>query len=232
MPDSEITGLVATTAGQLQSLISTLQLVVDAPTFTDAQKLALATLLYSSAVTANTNNYQAMTPKAFYDSVMNTTTRGIERAATDAEVTTKAGTGVLNAEDQTLMQSQWMVDWFRKEGIPNVYHYAGYAMAWQMVDYIDSMSVGNSVPLSPVLPAERTFDGALVTLLVGSILGEAYGIFKIPAQAGVKTSVPVFIGGSVRFYLTIDATRKFVSIEAAAAATYIRVSATIQATLK
>jgi hypothetical protein len=232
MGDSRIKDLAASvTSGQLSALLSTLQLVVDDPTFTDAKKIALLSLLYSGQVTSNANNYQAMTPKAFADSIMNTTTRGIERAATDQEITDKSGTGVLNAADQIKMQEQWVVDWFRKEVTPNIYHYAGYAMAWQSVDYIDSMSIGDSAPLSPTLESARTFDSALVTLLVSSNLGEAYGIYKIPAGSGIKTSIPVMIGGVLRFYLTINSTRKTISIEAAAVNSFIRVSATIQATL-
>lgn len=232
MADSRIKDLAASvTSGQLSALLSTLQFIVDDPTFTDAKKIALMSLLTSSQVTTNTNDYQAMTPKAFASSIMNETTRGIERAATTSEIQTKSGTAVLNAADQIIMQEQWQTDWFRKEGEPNIYYYAGYAMAWQMVDFINTMSIGSTAPLSPMLESARTFDSALVTLLVSSNLGEAYGIYKIPAGAGIKTTVPVMIGGVLRFYLTIDSTRKYINIESAASNSFIRVSATVQATL-
>lgn len=197
-----------------------------------AQHIVLAELLKTNTVEEGSNvDYQMVTPKAFAASVATTERKGIVEIATPEEIANKTANKVIQASDQTAMQTQWISDWFRKEGTPNVYHYAGYAVAWQMVDYIDSMSIGGSVPLSPVLPTDRTYDSALVTILISSGLGEAYGVYKIPAGAGVKTNVPVFIGGVVRFYLTIDATRKYVNIEAAASTTFIRVSATIQATL-
>ncbi|MBK8807761.1 MAG: hypothetical protein IPO21_14400 [Bacteroidales bacterium] len=197
-----------------------------------AQHIVLAELLKTTAVEeASTVDYQMVTPKAFAATVATTDRKGIVELATQEEIASKASNKVIQSSDQTAMQTQWISDWFRKEGEPNIYYYAGYAMAWQMVDFINTMSIGSTAPLSPMLESARTFDSALVTLLVSSNLGEAYGIYKIPAGAGIKTTVPVMIGGVLRFYLTIDSTRKYINIESAASNSFIRVSATIQATL-
>jgi hypothetical protein len=112
MADSRIRNLTdEVLAAHLSALLNTLYLAVDDTTFTDAKKVLLKTLLTEAVIDANTNNYQAMSPKSFYDSVMTNARKGIGMISPDADVTSKSGSNLLTSIHQTLMQAQWLIDW-------------------------------------------------------------------------------------------------------------------------
>jgi len=155
MADDRIKDLSGEVAvNQISALLNTLYLAVDDTSFTDAKKILLKTILTEAVVDANTNNYQAMTPKAFYDSVMTDARKGIARLATDGEVTAKTEAGVLKSIHQVLMQAQWFKDWFI--GNANIAQYKrsnavwaaskalAYDVAWQ-----GALTVGEYIDIHP-----------------------------------------------------------------------------------
>ncbi len=122
MADSRIKDLDGdVSSGQLPALLNTLFLAVDDTSFSEAEQILLKTILTEAIVTSNSNNYQALTPKAFYDSIMTTARKGIGQLSSDANVTSKSGTGLLNSLHQVLMQAQWKIDWFQAAGVPNIF---------------------------------------------------------------------------------------------------------------
>lgn len=104
----------------LQAIKDALWFVADHTSFTDAKKITLANLLYTAIVDANTNNFQALTPKAFYDSVMTIERKGIARLATDEEIDSRAGEGLIPSSKQALMQARWYREWFPAGSFPQV----------------------------------------------------------------------------------------------------------------
>ena len=77
---------------ELEALKATLKLAIDDPSYSagDAKKILIATLLNKSVVTDNTNDFQAMTPKAFYDSVATESNLGVTRHASPAQINSGA----------------------------------------------------------------------------------------------------------------------------------------------
>ena len=142
---------------ELNALIATLYLAVDDTTFTDANKILLKAILFEELVDDNTNDFQALTPKGFYDSVMTTVRMGIQRLATNGEVTAKTGVGLLNTAHQVLMQTQWVKDWFESSGVPNIYGADDLttpsAMSFEVNFNQANMTAGQEVAISPVLPS-------------------------------------------------------------------------------
>lgn len=154
----DLTGTVI--SSELQALLSSLYFNVDASSFSEAKKIVLQTLLTEAVIAANSNNYQAMTPKAFYDSIMTTARKGIGQLSTDANVTAKSGTGLLNAVHQTLMQTQWLKDWFEVNGVPAQIKADSFtaprAMQWVSTNNVN-MNAFQRVSISPVLPANHRY---------------------------------------------------------------------------
>jgi len=171
MADSRIKDLDGeVSSGQIQALLATLYLAVDATSFTDAKKLLLQTILTNAVISSNANNYQAMTPKAFYDSVMTTVVMGINRMATDGEITAKTGSGLLTAANQVLMNATLKNDFFVGNFVPNTYRVNATgvdpqsgnslmgAMAYSVTAEAD-INTGQKVVFSPVLPSGRSMNG-------------------------------------------------------------------------
>ena len=103
-------------ATQLQALIASLYMVVDETSLSEANKVLFKTLLSEAIVVDTLNNYQAMTPKAFYLSVMTTARKGIGLIASDAEINAKSGSNIMTSVHQAIMQVQWFKDWFISNG--------------------------------------------------------------------------------------------------------------------
>jgi hypothetical protein len=202
MADSRIRSLTDTmVSGDIAALLNTLYLVVDDASFTNAKKTLLKTLLTEAVVTANTNNYQALTPKAFYDSVMSTTVKGIGQLALDADVTAKTGTGLLNSVHQVLMQAQWKKDFFVKNGTcPDGYKSntdsLSTAKALSFTFLYNGIVSYNGLQVGPTLP-EGVYYG-MVNFRCILAVGTSYwqnNNYLSAGGAGVETSIP--LGGGV-----------------------------------
>lgn len=169
MADSRIKDVAGTVIeGNLPALLNTLYLAVDDTTFSEFKKILLKTILSEVVVSANTNNYQAMTPKAFYDSVMTTTRKGIGQLATDGEVTTKAGSGLLNSVHQILMQAQWYTDWFVKNGYADgaVYKSTTNMEAFSFdVNLYAQFTQYQTAQINLVLPAGKRMQGVIFQVI-------------------------------------------------------------------
>lgn len=86
-------------AADLKTLLSTILMVVDDPSFgtADVKKLLLNTLLSSDVVADNTDiDYLALTPKGFRDSEATDARTGVVKLATQALINGKAGSTVLS----------------------------------------------------------------------------------------------------------------------------------------
>lgn len=239
MADSRIKDASETVAsGDLAALLNSLYFAVDATGFTDFKKILLKTILTEAVVTANTNNYQAMTPKAFYDSVMSTTVKGIGQLATDAEVTAKTGTGLLNSVHQVLMQAQWKQDFFKAtNGLPPMSLVSdtgdlstAKAIAYQTVWAGDMSAYGSECILNPTLPANKAIKKAYVHLAlhVGTLTTK--GSFDLVAPAYDVQQNTAMTGLSGMNVYIWDRGR-VMGIQSTSVRTDVRVSATVNATL-
>ena len=85
--DKRTYDLTAITPAELSTLLSSLALDIDDPSLSAAEskKLLLTDLLISSVITSNSNNYQAITQKAFYDSVATESNNGVVKHASPAQ---------------------------------------------------------------------------------------------------------------------------------------------------
>ena len=168
MSDSKIRNLTETVvSGDLATLLDTLYLAVDDTTFTNAKKVLLKTILTEAVISSNANNYQAMTPKAFYDSVMTTTRKGIAQLASDSDVTEKRGVNLLNSAHQIIMQAQWLKDWFIANGQPASYYKnanSENAMSLQ-VNVFQQFTQYQTMQINPTLPAGKRIDGVVFQVI-------------------------------------------------------------------
>lgn len=178
MADSRIrnlTGEVLT--ADISALLNTLYLAVDDISFTDAKKILLKSILTEAVITANTNNYQAMTPKAFYDSVMTTLVKGIGQLAVDGEITAKTGNNLLTAANQTLMQGQWVKDWLQANGAPIFMHQDTVddpvALAYQICRKA-TLAYLESFQITPNLGTGRTVYVGTVDLIVSQLQSSSH----------------------------------------------------------
>jgi hypothetical protein len=189
--DSRIRNLVDTIiASELNSLLNELCFAIDGTSLTDANKVFWTTLITNAIVTNNSNNYQAMTPQAFYNSIMTTSRNGIGMIASDAEVIAKTGTDVLTAIHQVLMQTQWKKDWFTMEATnPKVYIRSadslvgGGAIAWQATRQGD-LNLGSGWHLNPVLEDGVFLDAGYVMVQVQSDTARERGTFDYSWSTG------------------------------------------------
>lgn len=202
---------------ELNALIDTLYLAVDDTTFTDANKILLKSILFDELVDDNTNDFQALTPKGFYDSVMNTVRMGIQRLATDGEVTAKTGVGLLNTAHQILMQAQWLKDWFEANGVPSIYGADDLetpaAMSFE-VNFNQSMSPGRNVAINPVLPDGYRYHiinfSWAASIGVGILVGAGFNSMVYTGST-VSTTIIVF-ASTVILQLRLSADGREISI--------------------
>lgn len=140
---------------------------VDKQGFTEAQKYDLASSLTSAIVTGNTIDYKSMTPKAFWDSIMSETRRGVGLYATDANITGKSGDGLLRAGKQPQMQEQWLSDWYIANGPAVTVHQnaAGSSLFAQVftVCWEGSLAAGGIHTLTPPLLASKEISRCYIT---------------------------------------------------------------------
>ena len=207
-------------SADIQALLNTLFLAVDDTSFTDAKKILLKSILTEAVVSSNANNYQALTPKAFYDSVMTTARKGVGRYATSVEVTGKTSDGLLRASDQDAMQTQWISDLMRGDGMPAAVYGNAYARQTFTNQYGNSMSIGDALEIYDA--GSSAIANMMVILTIGAGETVLQGTYSVTA-ASPGTASTVSLG--TYFDLYVDSTRKKVQIKAKQVATYVRVSA-------
>lgn len=217
----DLTGEVL--SNELSALLSTLYMAVDDTSFTDAEKVKWTNLITSAIVSANTNNYQAMTPKSFYDSVATESRKGIVELASTAEVQAKAGEVVLTSGDQDTMQSQWKTDWWVGSGAPRVFFQDSYAIAMQMTHFGNSISANGYLVLTPELAAGKQIACATIMLSIGTNSTQGNGFYKFDYGGGEQDVTVV----SEVIKLRIPSTRREIRLVCLTAQTYVRLSCTI-----
>ncbi len=181
-------------SGELNALIETLYLAVDDTTFTDAEKVLWKSLLKNTPLTSGTDDYQAITPKAIWDSLMTDAVRGIGQFSTDENVESKSGTGLLNSLHQVLMQVQWLKDWFQSNGVPAIYTADDLAtprtMSFQ-VDFNQAVNPSPVIVISPTLPAGYRFD----------VVSFSYAAWENAANKGFGFDGVIYTGSVVTYIL-------------------------------
>jgi hypothetical protein len=199
------------TSADLQALLDTLYLAVDATSFTDAKRVLLKSLLTEAIITNPTNNYQAMTPKSFYNSVMTTDRNGVNRVSTNDEVTAKSTGTVLLADQQGLMQTQWKVDWFRFNGPARIVYQNGMpedAIAFEAC-YSGIIPLSGSVVLSPILSTSKRFDLIYCTYACVAGVPRGYGTSTI-IYTGAEVLCPINPPQMLALVLSADGKTLFV----------------------
>jgi len=203
MADSRIKDLTGTTVTQaLQALLDTLYLAVDDASYVNAKKILLKSLLYDSIVSGNSNNYQGMTPKAFYDSVMTSTRLGIGRQATSTEITDKDGDGLILSSHQSIMQTQWKKDLFSKNGYaPDSFITdtgditTANSIAYQVVfnGYLTTTSPGAHIYLHPAAlqAVGKSFSAVYFSYISEKGGNVTYGTHKISASPSYIVSFSI-----------------------------------------
>jgi len=192
-------------SSQLQALLDTLYLAVDDTSFSEAKKVLLKTLFTEAIVSSNSNNYQAMTPKAFYNSIMTTSRKGIGRLATESEINSKTGDGLLTAAAQTIMQTQWYKDWFVSNSTPNVYYANSDSNSVMKalifsVNFEQSVANGGVLYIGPTLGAGRTYKTAWIQFSVSNSVVSQAGYSSL-TYAGIQVLVNIATG----MYIGINA---------------------------
>ncbi len=194
---------------------------VDKAGFTDAQKLEAISLLTEAIITDNTIDYLAMTPKAFYDSVMTGSRRGVGMIANDGNVTAKTGTGVLICTSQVAMQTQWLEDWFQKNGIPSVVAANDFTIPKAMsfeVNFVQGLSALQEVAISPVLPVGYRYDTVNFSYASASDTIKGSGFKNLRHTGSIVTTTIVFLGTSF-MDLRMSADGRQISVRAVGAIT-------------
>lgn len=169
MANKRTNALTAATPSTLQILKASINFMLDDPSFSEARKIQLLNFLTTGNVGAagNANDYQAMSPKSFKESVMSTTDAGVGQLSNDTNVTNKSGTGLLNASHQILMQTKWLNDWFTFNGvIPTLHQNAESASMFSMVysfAWEGSLTAGGTKVITPSLPAGKEISRAYIT---------------------------------------------------------------------
>lgn len=218
MASARIKDLAATVAAnEIQAILDSLYLAVDQSAFTNAKKILFKTFLTEAIVADNSINYFAMTPKAFYDSVMTTTRKGIGQLATDGDVTGKTGTGLLNSVHQVLMQAQWKKDWFVKNGeVPGAYYSntddlsTAKAISFQFL-YNGAVNNGGVI-VGPTLPTGVYYNAVNYKFAISSPNGARAGGFntiyagaagsEIQQTMGIGLSMDLYDGGQYLLIFT------------------------------
>lgn len=193
MADKRVFNLDTLTEAQLAALITTVKFIVDDPTFTEAKALKLSDFLKSNTIETmdGTNVSKAVTPAAFYNTVMTETRRGVGTFADDTAINTKTGDSLLRSSKQSVMQGQWQKDWWTKNGSPVIYNRtaddmtAGGAIAYQTV-YAGNLAKGEYVDLSPTLQTGALIDLLHITFVLSSNTHAEKGSFIFPFSTAYR----------------------------------------------
>lgn len=234
MPDSRIENLTdEILIAELEALKASLKLVLDDPSYSagDAKKMLISLLFNSSIVSAATNDFQALTPKGFYNSIMTTARKGIGKLATSTQIEDKMGNedAVLYAGAQGTMQTQWWDDWFIKNGVPAKYASDVYptprCIAFDAF-LNQTMGANDNVSIGPVLAAGYRYQGISFTF-AGSIAANVGKGFVTLGYTGSTENIVIALGLS--FQLSADGREISIKCGAGSAGGLVLVSTHINA---
>lgn len=199
-------------SAELSALLNSLYFAVDSTGFTEAKKILLKTFLTEAAVVNEQNNWQAMTPKAFYTSVMTEIVSGINRLATNAEITGKTTTALIGSNKQSVMQTQWLLDWFNQpSSAPAAVAYHTNSRADQMVmdfpvNVWRSFNTAEQLIVNPTLNNGRVFSrlylkyviwtGSNNTHYQGTTYIDQTGVDHITGLSGSSLNIGINASGS------------------------------------
>jgi hypothetical protein len=184
--DSRIRSLEHTVPDtELLALFNSLYLAVDDDTLAEVAKIAISMLFSSTIIESQGTGvtHRGITAKAFYDTVMTTSRRGVNTIAADVNVTSKTGSAVLTAIHQVLMQAQWKKDWFTMfNAQPAVYFKSSETLADGgaivfSITYKGDLALGGHFNLSPFLPDGVILDSGYVMCQVQSDNARERGTF-------------------------------------------------------
>lgn len=172
MADSRTTGLDPITLTQLNTLKATIKFIIDDPSFTTAKGLALLDLLRTTRIINSDSgiDYQAITPKSFFESLMDETNFGIGRMADDAAIAGKYGDGLIRSgkldKVLSLVENEWFLGASPSDlGAYRVTSQANNTPAAMVFPscYAGSLLAANRIVLSPALPTGVYFDAGRIT---------------------------------------------------------------------
>lgn len=216
----DLPGEVST--AELNALIDTLYLAVDDTTFTDAEKMLLKSIMFDGFVTSNSNNYQAMTPRAFYNNIMTTTRRGVGTFANDTDIGNKAGEGLLRSEGQPVMQAQWLIDWFESNPVPKIYSADNLETPRTMsfdVHFNNPINPTPVIVISPELPTGYRFDVISFSYVAwNSATNKSYGFDGLEFTGSVTLRSLTTL---LRFQLSADGREMAISTQQPIANAYV-----------
>lgn len=191
---------------ELQSLKASLKLVLDDPSYSagEAKKMLLSVLLNSSTVSSNTNDYQALTPKGFYNSTMTDSRLGVGRNATNTEITGETSIGLIKAEDLTLVKTNFKTDFF--EGDATITN----ADSLTSMGIISFVANGNYVgmvqyayiDLAPDIVGENTIESIRLNYIVKIDALTYIGVHNLVRPSSGSVTTLIISGYS--FYLNSD----------------------------
>lgn len=156
MADQRVKDFLTTFIQASKADLTGLFMWVDKQGWTDAQKWEAVSMIFDAVVEDGNNDYTFMTPKAFWNSIMTTTRRGVGNYATDAQIEGKTTEGLIRSNQQATMQNQWKKDLFQSNGSPAFYisdDFANGNTAWWTVAFNEpAMVSGNYYSIAPNLP--------------------------------------------------------------------------------
>jgi len=240
MADSRIKDLAQEiSVNDLASLLETLYLAGDASSFSEAKKVLFKSFLSNAKVEANTIVHQAITPKAFYDSIMSETVMGINRLATALEIVAKSGSGLITSANLASILTMFISDIFVTNGnapkslvkTADTIAASG-ALAYQTVwSSNGAVSANTTVSLVPpeLYECGKGIKGIYFSYLV-NVAGTPLAGTNYIAAPGADGETDLSIGYNVAFYL-YDRGRDF-GIQTFASKSYMDVAVTVNAVLQ
>lgn len=202
----DLTGEVLDT--ELSALLNTLYLAVDDTSFTNAEKVKWKNIITSAAVDKDsTNDYQALTPKGFYDSVAGLGKRGVVAFANADEIRNMENAKVISSFDLRQIHKNER-DRLFKEGVPDYYakSKAGTCMAYPFA-WAGSLGANEGVQILPFNPSGYVYDTITCALSITSSIGSGTiffqgkcnpGTSQVIGTSGFTIETNVFYGVMVR----------------------------------
>ena len=173
----DLTGEVLDT--ELSALLDTLYLAVDDKWFTDAEKVKWTNLITSAAVDEDsTNDYQALTPKGFYDSRAEVGKRGVVAFANADEIRNMENAKVISSFDLRQVHRNERARLF-KEGVPDYYAKSAAGTATSSpCCWAGSLDAYDRIKLAPSPPVGYVVNAYTISISVTSSLGSGAGTYS------------------------------------------------------